>query len=117
MKVNNSIFHLFYLNLQKFVLQKLTIPRVPSNQASQRTVRARTSTINQTISKVSSPDDDDDAATIHQLAALLQGKTRAELKVLLESEGLLTIRIPAGEELAMKAQMGWTWKDLRRLKR
>ncbi|XP_072030449.1 uncharacterized protein [Amphiura filiformis] len=100
----------------KYVLKKVVKPRIPSHQASARTVRSRTHGLQQHINMISSNKKDDEEAAIHQLAALLKGKSTAELKELLHSEGLLKIRIPAGHELKLKAQMGWTWNEMRKLK-
>ena len=99
------------------MLQKLVKPKVPSNEASARTLRNRVRKLNQTLNQMSSPDGDNEEAATSQLAALLKGKTREELKALLHTEGLLEIRIPAGHELQLKSQMGWTWNEMRRLKR
>jgi hypothetical protein len=103
--------------LQKLVLQKLTASKIPSNKASQSTVRRRSKEINNIIHSVSSPDPSDEEAAIHQLAALLKGKSTTELKEIIKDKGILNIRIPAGEELVLKAQMGWSWSVLRSLKR
>ena len=65
---------------------------------------------------ISSPEETEEAA-VHQLANLLKGKTRDELKELMEISGLLSIKIPAGHELAMKAKYGWTWDFMRSFKR
>ena len=110
--------HCYFNFEQKLVMQKITVPRVPSHNASERTVRSRSYQLKQMVTKLSSPDDtDDDAAEMAQLAALLKGKSRKELKMLLEKYGLTEVYIPGGTELTMKAQMGWTWNEMRKLKR
>lgn len=91
-------------------------PRVSSTDASTRTIRARSKNISEHICQVSSSDTNEEAALV-QLSALLRGKSKEELKCLLHSENLLQIKIPAGKELCLKAQMGWTWHEMRKLKR
>lgn len=102
---------------QKLVLKKVTVPKVPSHKACSRTVYNRTQQVQSFIRDVSSPIQEDEEAAVHQLAALLKGKSYAELQDLIKDRGILKIRIPAGEELALKAQMGWSWKVLKGLRR
>ena len=95
-------------------MKKIVVPRVPSTQASDRTIRDRTVNINEHIKTISG---DEEGAALRQLGALLKNKSKVDLKKLLHSEELLQIRIPAGEELKFKAEMGWTWCQLRKLKK
>jgi hypothetical protein len=98
------------------VLKKVTKCRVPSNEASKTTVRNRSQQLEKELAEVSSPDANRDAA-LYQLAALLKTASQEEISKLMADWGLFKIRIPAGHELAMKARMGWSWNEMRKLKR
>ena len=87
-------------------------PKIPSDVASKRTIYNGTAFLKKTIHLISSRDEAEDAA-VHQLVALLKGKTREELQQMMEVAGLLKIKIPAGHELAMKAKYRWTWEFMR----
>ncbi|XP_072049627.1 uncharacterized protein [Amphiura filiformis] len=64
----------------KFVLKKTRVPRVPSNLASERTVRSRNHLVLQDLCQLSSPDGKDTQAVIHQLKSLLQGRSTTEIQ-------------------------------------
>jgi len=112
------MFVFLCITLQKLVMKKIITPRVPSNEASSNTVRTRSKIIGEMITQVSSTSEDNtESAALVQLRSLLHGKTRSELKEILNTEKLLEIKIPAGHELRLKCQMGWTWLEMRKLKR
>lgn len=97
-------------------VKKVVKPKVPSNKASKRTIRARAKRLVEEIEHSSLTEEGGPDAADVQFAALLLRKTKKELQALLKKHNLLNIRIPAGHELAMKARLGWSWAEMRKMK-
>ena len=102
--------------LQKLTVQRVTIPKVPSDVASARTLRDRNRTLREQMLLTTSTPGGNDSSD-YQLASLLKSKTRLDLQYFLETHHhLLHIKIPSGKELFLKIKLGWSWSQMRQMK-
>lgn len=94
-------------------LVRVTTPRVPSKEASTRTLKRRSneiSTVRDLVSK---------GASIEQLQYEVKTLTKEDREVLLDQAMVreASISIPDEDILALKADLSFPWNKLRTLKR
>ena len=91
----------------------MVTPRKGTEDVCSRTVRARTKQVEEDL--VYAAGSLGPGADLI-FAQMLKRKTRLQLQQILQEHGLLKIQIPLGEELALKARLGWSWAEMRKLK-
>ena len=101
---------LYLQPLLYIIFQQLPRPRIATTDASQRTIRNRTKTLQEAREKISKGGE----SAAAQMQDELQSSTKAEREELLKAAGLAPGEIEAGAGLAMKAELGIPWSKLRR---
>ena len=103
--------HLISIYLQPVSLVRITTPRVESRVASNRTLKRRSSEIEQVRDLVSK------GSSMEQLKFEVKGLTKEERENLLDFALSSPLVIPCEDVLAMKADLSITWSKLRDLRR